>query len=449
MFNKYITVCVAAVFPLGFVASAVAQSTTPVQPTEQQGDGGYSLKGSTLKAPGANAQQTTAAPYEISGSSISGATKVTEVILTTPVDANAAPFKTDSGLYLYPTAFAGFGYNSNVGASGTAIVGSSFYNVAPQLVAEIKNKGDRYTALVSANSTRYTSSVDDNSNKSEVGIAGDNYFTSRARAGWSIGQVNGTDPRSSNVRTTVDQWHSTNLNGRMIYGAPEASGRVEIDVGNQIKAYDNTGTDRLDLTLTSVAGRVFYRLGTRTLALAEVRNAQAKYASALSTASSNTERRYYAGLTWEASAATTGIIKVGRMTKDFSEGATEAYGGGSWEATVRWLPLSYSAVDFQTAKTTGDSSGVGNYQVLTSNDIIWNHHWTRSVTSRISVGALTTDFAGTGRTDTATNYALTLDYSVLRWLKIGVDFATTDNTSTDPNAVYKRNITMFTLNASL
>lgn len=452
MKTKSFVLCLAAVLPFGFTAAAHAQSSAPVQPASAPEDSGdYSLKGSALKAPSTTAPAAT--PYELTGTSISGAASTTAVILTAPVGANAAAYKTESGVYFYPAAFAAFGYNDNLLSDATKSIGSSFVNVAPQVIAELKHKGDRYTAKASLDATRYANSSEDNYANSAFELAGDNYFSSRARAGWSIGQVNNADPRGSNNRaisTEPDRWHATNANGRMIYGAPEAQGRVEVDLGTQVKTYDNNrvNTDVADLTLNSFAGRAFYRLGTRTLALVELRNANANYASALST-DSNTERRYYAGLTWEATAATTGIVKIGRMTKDFEFAGKEGFSGSSWEATVRWLPRTYSAIDFTTARSTADASGFGDYILNTSTDVVWNHKWTQSLSSRISAGVLTSEYGGTNRTDTANNYALTVDYAVLRWLKVGVDLARTDNSSTDASAAYKRNVTMFTLNASL
>lgn len=389
----------------------------------------------------------------LSGTSISGSGKASEPMLTAPVGASAAAYKTESGIYLYPTAFAGIGYNDNLQTSNTNVVGSGFVNFAPKLVAEMKHKGNRYTALASVDAVRYEGSAADNYTHSELELAGDHYFTARARAAWAIGQLNSTDERGANNRpisTSPDRWHSTNVNGRFIYGAPEASGRLELDLGQQDKSYNNNRatTAVADVTVNSIAGRVFYRLGTRTLALAEVRQAQADYASALAT-DSNTERRYYAGLTWEATAATTGIVKVGRMTKDFERAGKSGFTGNSWEATVRWLPRTYSAFELQTARSTADATGFGDYSLNTSVDLRWKHNWSQSLSSSVSVGTLSSDFGGTTRSDTAKNYALAVDYSVLRWLKIGVDIAGTDNSSNIPSAAYKRNVAMVTLNASL
>lgn len=444
MKNNYAMLCMAAALPFA-VPTVFAQNQAPTQPAVEDA---Y-----TLKVPAAPASQVSGTGYELKGTTISGATAApSQPILTAPV-GDAAAYKTDSGVYLYPTAFVGMGYNDNLQSSSTNKISSSMVNLAPQLIAEMKHKGDRYTALVSVNNVNYASSSADNSTNSEFKVAGDNYFTARARAAWSLGQVRSTDPRGANNRpisAEPDRWTSNNVDGRFIYGAPEAQGRLELDLGSTNKTYDNNRatTAVADVAVNSYATRLFYRLGTRSLMLGEYRNAKANYASALST-DSNAEQRYYVGLTWDATAATTGIIKLGRMTKDFDAAGKGGFGGDSWEGSVRWAPLTYSAFDFQTSRSAVDSTGFGNYSLLTSNNISWNHKWTRSLTTRAAVGLVKTDFGGTTRSDSATNYALTVDYAVLRWLKIGVDWAGTDSTSNVPAGEFNRNITMFTLNASL
>ena len=444
MKNNHAMLCMAAALPFA-VSTVFAQNQAPAQPVVEDA---Y-----TLKVPTAPASQVSGTGYELKGTTISGATAApSQPILTAPV-GDAAAYKTESGVYLYPTVFVGMGYNDNLQTTSNNQISSSLINVAPQLIAEMKHKGDRYTALVSANNINYASSAADNSTNSEFKIAGDNYFTARARAAWSLGQVRSTDPRGANNRpisAEPDRWTSNNVDGRFIYGAPEAQGRVELDLGNTNKTYDNNraNTAVADVSVGSVASRVYYRLGTRSLALGEIRSAKYNYVSSLST-DSNTERRYYVGLTWDATAATTGIIKLGRMTKDFDLAGRQGYEGDSWEATVRWMPLTYSAIDLQTSRSTAEPSGFGNYAINTGSDLTWNHRWTRSLTTRAAIGLLKTDFAGTTRSDNATSYALTVDYAVLRWLKIGVDWAGIDSTSNEPNAAFKRNVTMFTLNASL
>jgi hypothetical protein len=427
------------------LAQTVAPAATPAA--------NYTLESSTLKAPDASGLQVTAAPYALSGTSISGSSGSAKVILTAPVPENAAAYKMENGIYLYPTVFAGFGYNDNVQRTSNNVIGSNFINLAPQLLAEFKHSGDRYTVLTNVNRTIYTESSPDNTTNSEFQLAGDNYFSARARAGWSLDMVNGTDERGTfnrPVGAEPDRWHTSNLNARLIYGAPEAMGRVEVDLGNQVKTYDNNRafTAVSDFTANSVAGRLFYRLGSRSLALAEVRQAQVDYASALAP-DNNTERQYLLGVTWDATAATTGIVKVGRTTKDYDAANRQGYSGASWEASVRWLPRTYSLFELQTSRATTESSGVGTYDLNTTTSLSWKHNWTQSLSSEAVISNLNRTYGASTRSDSANTYSLAVDYSVLRWLKVGVDMANTDYSSNVPTAEYKRNIMMFTLNATL
>ncbi len=426
MKQKYLSFCMAAVSALA-VPSVFAQTQT----------GGPSSSGPS---------------YELSGTSISGSSGSSEVMLTAPV-GGAAPYKTESGIYLYPTVFVGMGYNDNLQSSATNQIKSNLVNIAPRLVAELKNKGDRYTALAFVNNTNYTSSSADNSTNSEFKIAGDNYFTARARAAWSLGQVRSTDPRGSNNRpisSEPDRWTSNNAQGLLIYGAPEAQGRIEVDLGSQNKTYDNNRANTAinDLSTNGFGSRLFYRIGTRSLVLGEYRVAKADYASALSK-EDNTDQRFYVGLTWDATAATTGIVKLGRMTKDFDAAGRDTFSGESWEAAIRWSPLTYSVVDFESKRSIADAAGFGIYQLTSGTNVTWNHQWSQVLSTRAGVGLLKTDFGGTSRTDNATNYGLAVDYSLLRWLKVGLDWSLTDNSSNVPTSAFRRNVTMFTLNASL
>jgi hypothetical protein len=65
------------------------------------------------------------------------------------------------------------------------------------------------------------------------------------------------------------------------------------------------------------------------------------------------------------------------------------------------------------------------------------------------VGLMDTEFGGTPRQDSAVNFGIKVDYAIRRWLKVGVDFARTDNTSNYAAYEYKRNIAMLTLEATL
>ncbi|MBP6483244.1 MAG: outer membrane beta-barrel protein [Rhodoferax sp.] len=452
MNKKHFRLCLVASACVSLMSTALAQ-TTPAPAPAAAPASSYKLESSTLKAPDTTGQQVTAAPYALSGTSISGASQSSETILSAPIPENAAAYKTESGIYLYPTAFVGFGYNDNIQLAPNNTIGSSFMTLAPQLVAELKHKGDRYTAVAAVNRTTFSNSSPDNTTTSELEVAGDNYFSARARAGWAVGLVHGADERGTYNRPASenpDRWHTTSLNGRFIYGAPEAQGRLELDLGRQDKKYDNNhdNTATGELTTNTIAGRLFYRMGSRSLALVEVSQSTADYRSALSLDDS-TARSYYLGYTWDATAATTGIVKVGRTTKDMDVAGRAGYSGSSWEAAVRWMPRTYSVFELQTTRATSESTGVGTYDLNTTTSLNWRHSWTNSLRSDAEVSTLSRKYGDSARSDRANTFSLAVDYTLLRWLTIGVDMAHTNYSSSDPTAEYKRNVVMFTLSATL
>lgn len=431
-----------------------ATAPGPTVPTEDAAADAYKLQGSAIElSRDVSRQSAVTAPYELSSTGISGSRGSSQVILSAPVPERGASFRTEGGIFFYPSINVGYGYNDNLLSSSINKVSTGLLNVTPQVMAEMKRRGDRYTATISVNHTDYSNSSNDNYTHYEAWVAGDNYFSARARAGWVFGQINSTDPRGSTLRATTslpDRWHAPTLRGKFIYGAPEAAGRIEVDVDARHKRYDNnpTTTAIAELDETGLAGRFFYRLGSRSLALVEASEHVFDYTSAASP-NDNTDRRLYLGYTWEASAATTGIVKIGRMTKRFSLAGHDQFSGGAWEATVRWLPLTYTTFELALARVAEDPSGLGSYLLNTKNALSWMHKWSESFSTTVAASLNKTQYGGTSRSDGIHGISLTARYNLRRWLTTGVDFTTTDLQSSDPAAEWKRKVIMFTATVTL
>src|ERR1035437_3065699 len=141
--------CLTVVLPLGFNSVALAQSS----------DG---------------------APYELSGTSISGTSNPAQRIMTAPVGPGGA-LKFENGLHLYPSVSTNIGYNDNLLSDNSNSLKSSYTDLASTVVGELKHKGDRYTALASIYARRYSESAADNINDSQFVVAADNYYSARAR----------------------------------------------------------------------------------------------------------------------------------------------------------------------------------------------------------------------------------------------------------------------------
>lgn len=407
--------------------------------------------GAASPAPSSSMGQLSTTPsYELGGigqARLGGQPGIT----TAPV--YGLPLRMDNGVFIYPNVYVGAGNNSNVVGTRDNAISSTVVTLQPYVAAELKNHGDRYTLSYRGNFTRYDNSSADNFNHHDIQLAGDNYFTSRSSLGWGAGYIERTDPRGSTDRAISvepDKWHAPMARAFYIYGTPGAQGRFEVEGSYQEKKYDNNRavTIASDVNLATVSGRFFYRVMPRTSVVMEVRQTNADYIVDTS-ANDNTDRRYLVGLTWDATAKTTGSFKVGHEQKDFTSAARQDSSGGTWEGAIRWSPLTYSVWDLVTSKTAADSTGYGDYITNTATTLTWQHQWASTISSRASLGSVQSDFAATTRSDTINNYGLGVFYNIARTVRAGLEWTRTDRSSNQTIYEFSRNVTMLSLEATL
>src|SRR5258708_36878642 len=138
----------------------------------------------------------------------------------------------------------------------------------------------------------------------------------------------------------------------------------------------------------------------KTYLLGEVRKTEIKYRSpfSVSTDFSGDERRYYGGVSWEATAATTGTLKVGQLRRHFDSGLPEAK-ATSWEGIITWAPRTYSVFDFYTSRQTNESTGLGNFILSEILGVNWNHAWTSVFNTGVILRHQKNAFQGFNHTD--------------------------------------------------
>ncbi|TCS71924.1 hypothetical protein EDC61_10762 [Sulfuritortus calidifontis] len=445
------------------VQAAEEAAAQPAQPAQSaQGESATTPAGGVPPAPSVGggglfdtstgaAQAAFTPGYEAAGIGGGFGGEVVGVGMTTPV--RGAPIVA-GGVFIYPGLGLNLGNNDNVTGANTNEIDSTFYSLRPQVVAEIKTRGDRYTASYAGNFTRYQDSSADDFDHHDLQLAGDNVFTSRAALGWGIGYIERTDPRGSTdrgVSVAPDKWHSPIARAMFAYGAKGAQGRIEVEASLQDKTYDNNraATRESDVELRNLAGRFFYRVAPKTSVLVEARDTEADYKLSTST-NDNNERRYYIGATWEATAATTGIFKVGRLEKKFDSPSRQDFSGSSWEGTIRWQPLTYTAFDLTTSKSTSDSTGQGDYILNKYYSLAWNHMWSGYLGTRVNLGRLNSDYGGAStRSDKTTSYGVAIMYQWRRWLQVGLDWSHAKRDSNINSNDFTRNVTMLTLEGTL
>jgi polysaccharide biosynthesis protein VpsM len=198
----------------------------------------------------------------------------------------------------------------------------------------------------------------------------------------------------------------------------------------------------------------------KTYATFNLRQSKYEYTDPASTLDS-TDTYMLVGVRWEATAATTGRFAFGRERKKFDSVGTAAgrqdFSGVSWEGGVNWKPLTYSSVDYNTYRRTYDSTGLGDYTVDQTHQLVWTHAWSSRVTSSLTglytdsqfTNAPVATAGGASREDKSKSVGLRVTYNMRRWLNIGADYTYSTRDSNDFNFNYNRNQYMLYFAATL
>jgi hypothetical protein len=195
-------------------------------------------------------------------------------------------------------------------------------------------------------------------------------------------------------------------------------------------------------------GAFYWRVMPRTYVMMEARETRVRYDLPDSPLSAN-ERRYYAGVTWEATAATTGTVKVGQLKRDFRDPAQTDFSGTSWEAIVNWAPRTYSRFDFYSARQTNESTGLGSFILTSLAGATWTHAWTSYVTTTFDARFQKDDYQGFDRIDKTTILGLKADYRFRRWLTVGAEYTHTSRDSSIGIVEYEKNLFLVTFTATM
>jgi len=358
-------------------------------------------------------------------------------------------------LVVYPGIDLAVGHDDNLFLRPANRSSSNFTIVSPYVRAEARPGPHKFDVALRIDDGRYHSSSADNYTDYWLLGNGDLVFSGRMGLKLRAELRHGHDPRGSTDRgisATPDEYDNTGVDGVFRYGAPGARGRIEIDAGAFARRYTNNRltTVAADRDTKVLGGTFFWRVMPRTELLFQAQHRNIDYQLATSTLSS-TEDRLYIGAKWEATAATSGYAKFGRLNKNFNSAARADFSGSSWDVGVRWSPLTYSVFDLYSSKQANESTGFGDTTVTKLYGITWSHAWTSRLRTQVLASLRNDNFNGAGvtRQDDTISYGLKAAYDFRRWLRFGAEYTHFTRDSNLNAFDYKRNLLLFTVGATL
>ena len=357
------------------------------------------------------------------------------------------------GVAFYPAVELGVGRDDNLFVSNSNKKSSTFGTLRPGFKFQARSANAIYTVDFDANSTQYQDSSDDNFNDRNIRGSADFIVTSSMGFRLNGDYNRGHDPRGSTDRgfsSRPDVFINNGPSAIFAYGANDAAGRIELEGGTFRKSYENnfatTAASKRDTT--NYAGRFFMRIAPKTSLLLEARNEKFDYASPTSLQDSK-EQRLLVGVTWDATAATSGTVKAGRIKKDFSSPTLKDFSGTGWEAAIAWTPMTYSKFDFYTNKSFSESTGFGDFTLTKRYGAAWTHAWNSRFSTIANISRADDEFATTSRNDSTDSLGLKVVYKLMRGVQVGGEYNYVDRDSSISTFRYKRNIFLLTLGATL
>ncbi len=377
---------------------------------------------------------------------------------------DAQSIRLSEGIIFTPSLKVVESYNDNFRAVNKNSESSWITTLEPTFQLNADGRKSAYQLkYIASSDTFHSSHKDNNVDHHLTGDAGFE-FNSRNRLVLSAGyhQVADTaaDNRNSTFKTENDKYNSKDVGGVYTFGAEAARTQIEFAANYEELRYDNnkryapTGpriNSEKERDTTALRSTVFYEVAPKTKVLLEGRYTDYEYQNRNFSRDKldSKNKGVLVGVTWDATAKTSGTFKVGRERKSFDSSDYNSKSTGMWEAGVTWAPLTYSTFDLSTRQGF-DEGDDGASSIKTQHTRLgWKHYWLDHVYSEASYARTDQKYQDVKREDNTDNYGLSLTYEARRWLDLGVGYTYTDKASDIKDERYTRNIFAFTVNASL
>ncbi|MCP4993858.1 MAG: outer membrane beta-barrel protein [Gammaproteobacteria bacterium] len=272
----------------------------------------------------------------------------------------------------------------------------------------------------------------------------------------SVGYIRGHDARGAGALQggsaiiggvlgnldSPDLYSLAEFHGLLKYGVDEMGApRFELDYLLSNKAYENhrSRTRYQDRTLNQLTATLFYKVQPNTAVLIEGEGRDYDYDE--NDGLDSKELQMLAGATWDITAVTSGHVKAGWASKNFSSSSPyEDDSQPAWEVGVLWRPLSYSTFGLVTSRGFDESNGSASFIDARRNSINWTHDWRSYLQSVVTFSKDREIYISSSLEDDLWGVSLSLEYVMRPGLTFGGRFSHEDRDSNLPTYSYDKNI---------
>lgn len=281
-------------------------------------------------------------------------------------------------------------------------------------------------------------------------------MTDRLQGRVGAGYTKGHEIRGQlgTVDTSADEpnrFTETSLEGNLTYGRRENILQLSGTVGISRLKYTNNdaGEGRNKINSDFLGGTVYYNIGPKTSLLASVDRTEIDYVDPVEAFDlDSTETRLQLGVRWEATAITTGEVRIGRSKKDLKDPDRADFTGTTYAGRINWAPREYSVFSFYASRDTNESTEAGSDFIVSDLfGVAWNHTFNNAWSLNAYYSKGTDDFSS-GRKDDLTDRGIGVNYGLLRWGSLGLQYSQTSRDSNQAENSFDDEALFFTFNSS-
>lgn len=335
------------------------------------------------------------------------------------------------------------------------------------------HRGHPYGIEYEGTIRRFNASSEDNAFDSRVtGYAG-HAFDVRNNIDFGIEYLDQTDPRSyddvtegrrdTRAASEPDEWHQAQLGASYVFGAPDARGRIECEICQTWRRYDNNDQEYRDRDIFDLGLTFGARVRPKTRLLLGTTYSDFEYVNerpedlADRGSLDSTEMRYFVGAEWETTQKLSATAKAGYLQKDFDDSdRRDNYDEPWWSVDARWTPrertsfgAGFSRFLYEEVPYTADDDTINNdYVQVEDLHMDWSQQWTDRLGTTVAAYRRWEDWHPADREDDVYGISAGLSFSVNRFLHAGVSAYYRERNSNDAEFDYDDSGVALTLQLS-